>query len=130
MGALTRDPELKYLPNGNPVCEFGLAMNESWRDKDGNKHESVTFVDCVMFGKRGEAIAGYTKKGQPLYVEGRLKLETWEKDGQKRSKMRVLAEAFEFLSSGKRDGAPTGNTSAPPSDDDALAPDDSDSIPF
>lgn len=98
MGNLTRDPEVKYLPSQTPVCEFGLAVNRTWTGQDGVKKEETTFVDCTAFAKQAELLGKYKKKGDPLFIEGRLKLDQWEaQDGTKRSKMRVVIENFQFL---------------------------------
>jgi single-strand DNA-binding protein len=109
IGNLTRDPELKFLPSQTAVCEFGLAVNRTWTGQDGVKKEEVTFVDCSAFGRQAETLNKYVKKGNPLFIEGRLKLDQWEaQDGSKRSKMRVVIENFQFLSAGPRDGAGGG----------------------
>jgi len=99
-GNLTRDPELRYTTNNTPVCNFGVASNR----KRGEREETF-FGECEAWGKTAEAIDKFFAKGRPIYVEGRLKTEQWEdkKDGSKRSKTRVIVEAFEFLDS-KRDG--------------------------
>lgn len=98
MGNITRDVQLSYLPNQTPICEIGLAVNRTWTGQDGVKKEEVTFVDCTSFGKQAELLAKYKKKGDPLFIEGRLKLDQWEaQDGTKRSKMRVVIENFQFL---------------------------------
>lgn len=98
MGNLTRDPELKYLPNNTAVCEFGLAINHRWRDRDGNQREDVCFVDVSAFGKQGETINQYMSKGRPILVEGRLKLDTWQaQDGSKRSKHSIVVDNFQFV---------------------------------
>lgn len=115
MGNLTRDPELRYTPSGTAVCEFGLAVNRQWTTPDGEKREETCFVDCQMWGRRGEVISEYMRKGRPLFVEGRLQLDQWEgKDGQKRSRMRVVAENFEFIGGrsdeGNRGGARAGQS--------------------
>jgi len=103
MGNLTRDPELRYTPQGTAVGEFGLAINRQWKGPNGEKKEEVCFVDCQAWARGAEIISEYCKKGSSLFVEGRLKLDSWEgKDGQKRSRMRVVVENFQFL------GAPTG----------------------
>ncbi len=108
MGNLTRDPKLTFLPSQTPVCEFGLAVNRSWRGQDGEKREETCFIDCRLFRKQAETFNQYMSKGKPVLIEGRLELDTWEsQDGQKRSKHRVLVERFTFV--GSRDGA-----SAPP----------------
>jgi single-strand DNA-binding protein len=98
MGNLTRDPELKDLPSGTPLAEFGLAVNRTWTGQDGVKKEEVTFVDCTAFGRLAEVIQEYRKKGDPLFIEGRLKLNQWEaQDGSKRSKLSIIVEGFQFL---------------------------------
>lgn len=106
-GNLTRDPQLSYLPSGTPVCEFGLAINRKWKSQTGEMKEEVCFVDCRAFGRPGETINQYMTKGRPILVEGRLRFEQWEgKDGQKRSRLSVVAEGFQFL------GGPPGNRPA------------------
>jgi single-strand DNA-binding protein len=98
IGNLTRDPDLKYTPGNQAVCEIGLAVNRKYRTKEGEDREETTFVDCEAWGKQAEVLKQYMTKGKPLFVEGRLKLDTWEdKDGGKRSKMRVVIENFQFL---------------------------------
>jgi single-strand DNA-binding protein len=98
IGNLTRDPELKHTPGGQPVCEFGLAVNRKYRTKEGEDREETTFVDCEAWGKQAEVLKQYMSKGKPVFLEGRLKLDTWEdKEGGKRSKMRVVIENFQFL---------------------------------
>src|SRR5258708_4057160 len=99
-GNLTRDPEMRYTPKGMAIASFGLAVNRTWRDAEsGDLKEEVTFVDIDVFGKSAEAVAQYMKKGRPILVEGRLKLDTWDdkQTQQKRSKMKVVAESFQFL---------------------------------
>ncbi len=112
MGNLTRDPELKYLPNNTPVCEFGMAINHRWRDRDGNQREDVCFVDVSAFGKQGETINQYMSKGRAILIEGRLKLDSWQaQDGSKRSKHSVVVDNFQFV--GPREGgggAPGGES--------------------
>ena len=99
-GNLTRDPELKYTPNNTAVCNIGVASNRTWRDKDGQKQEEVTFVDCEAWGKTGEAINEYLTKGRPIFIEGRLKLDQWQdKEGQNRSKLKVVIDNFQFVDS-------------------------------
>lgn len=100
MGNLTRDPETKTLPNSETtVCNFALAVNRTWKDTDGNEREEVLFIDCAAFGRIGETIGQYLAKGRPIHIEGRLKLERWEKDGETRSKVRVIVEQFRFVDS-------------------------------
>lgn len=108
IGNLTRDPQLSYLPSQTPVVEFGLASSRKYKKQDGTLGEDTCFVDCQMFGKRAEVINQYLKKGDPLFVEGRLKFDSWEKDGQKRSKLRVFVENFEFLGKGGSGGGQGG----------------------
>lgn len=107
LGNLTRDPQLRYLPSNTAVCEFGLAVNRRWRDRDGNMKEDTCFVDVSCFGKPGETINQYMAKGKPILVEGHLRFDSWTgQDGQKRSKLTVVAENFQFV--GGRDGGGGG----------------------
>lgn len=101
MGNLTRDPELKATPKGTPVCQFSLAINRQWKTESGEKQEEVTYVDVEAWGKQAETIAKYVFKGKPLYVEGRLRLDQWEDKTtkEKRSRMKVVLEQFQFLDS-------------------------------
>lgn len=107
MGNLTRDPELRVTPKGTPICQFGLAVNRQFKMESGESREEVTFVDIEAWGKQGETIAKYCTKGRPLFVEGRLKLDTWEDKNtkEKRSKMRIVLENFQFLGDGRGGGA-------------------------
>jgi single-strand DNA-binding protein len=105
MGNLTRDPQLRYTPSQMAVCEFGLAVNRKSRLNSGEMKEEVTFVDITAWGKQAENISKYVTKGRPLYVEGRLTFDQWTgQDGQKRSKLRVTLENFQFLDSGRGGG--------------------------
>ena len=98
VGRLTRNPQLSQLPSGSSVCEIGLAVNNRWRDKEGQQREDVCFVDCRVFGKQAETLNQYMSKGRQLLVEGRLELDQWEApDGSKRSKHRVMIQTFQFL---------------------------------
>ena len=99
MGHLTRDPELKTLPNSDTqVCDFALAVNRRWKDGSGNDREEVLFIDCAAFGKTGQTIGESLTKGRPIHIEGHLRLEQWEQeDGQRRSKIRVVVEQFRFV---------------------------------
>jgi len=102
-GNLTRNPGVKFLANDLAVANFGLAVNEKYKDKDGNKKESVTFFDCEAWGRTAELIGQYLNKGNPCYVEGKLRLDTWDdKDGQKKSKLKIVVDVVQFLG-GKRD---------------------------
>ena len=114
MGNLTRDPEIRYTPSGMAVASFGLAINHRWKDKtSGEMREEVTFVDIDAWGRNAELAGQYLAKGRPLFVEGRLKLDSWEdkNTGQKRSKLKVVCERFQFL--GTRGDAPGGGAGAP-----------------
>lgn len=102
MGNLTRDPELRQTPTGQSVCSFGLALNRSWKNQQGELQEAVDFVDVVAWGPLGERVSQYVTKGRPVLVTGRLQSRNWEQDGQKRSKLEVLALDVTFL--GSRDG--------------------------
>lgn len=107
MGNLTRDVELRAA-GSTQVGNFGLAVNRNWIGQDGQKHEEVTFVDCESWGKTAENMAKFFSKGRPVFIEGRLKLDQWEKDGQKHSKIRVVVETFQFVDS-KPGGGGGGN---------------------
>lgn len=109
IGNLTRDPEVKYTPKGTAIAEIGLAINRNYTTESGEKREETTFVDIELFGRLAEIAGEYLKKGRPVFIEGRLKLDTWDdkQTGQKRSKMRVVGEGLQLL------GAKDGETSAP-----------------
>ncbi|HEY1835890.1 MAG TPA: single-stranded DNA-binding protein [Candidatus Saccharimonadales bacterium] len=100
MGNLTRDPETRTIPSGQTVTNFGLAVNRTWRGADGTNQESVSYIDCVAWGKTGEIVAQYMQKGRPILVSGRLDQRSWEQDGQKRSKVEVIVEDFNFVGGG------------------------------
>ncbi len=114
IGNLTRDPELRVTPKGTAICQFGLAISRSFKDESGQTREEATFVDIEAWGKQGELIAKYCTKGRPLFVEGRLRFDQWEdkQTQQKRSKLKVVLENFQFLG-GREGGAPgAGGSSA------------------
>jgi single-strand DNA-binding protein len=115
-GNLTRDPEVRYTPKGTAIAKIGLAINRSWKNEAGETKEEATFVDIDAFGRQAEVISQYLKKGAPILVEGRLRLDQWDdkQTGQKRSKLGVVLEGFQFLSSG-RDGGGGGSRSGPSS---------------
>ena len=105
IGNLTRDPDVRMMSNGRPVCNFGLALNRSYKDGEGNRKEETTFVEVESFGPRAEAVGRFFTKGRSIFIEGRLKLDQWEsKEGEKRSALRVVLDSFEFVDS-KQDGA-------------------------
>jgi single-strand DNA-binding protein len=118
VGNLTRDPELRYTPSGTAIAKLALAVNRSWRTETGETREEVTFVDVDAFGKQAETIGQYLRKGRPILVEGRLKMDQWEdkQTGQKRSRLGVVLEVFRFLDSsqGRGEGGAPPAASAPP----------------
>ena len=138
VGNLTRDPELRYTPKGTAVVRLGVAVNRQWKTDSGEGREEVTFVDVDAFGRQAEVIAQYLKKGRPILVEGRLKYETWDdkQTSQKRSKLMVVLESFQFLDSGRKDdGAPApaaarkpGTESGPATVEEGAPMDDD--VPF
>jgi single-strand DNA-binding protein len=107
-GNLTRDPELRYTPKGTAVAKIGLAVNRTWKTESGESKEEVTFIDIEAWGRQAEVIAQYMRKGRPLLVEGRLKLDTWEDKNthQKQSKLKVVLESFSFIDSKGTDAGP------------------------
>ena len=131
IGNLTRDVQLSYLPSQTAVAEFGLAINHRFKKQDGTEVKDVCFVDCQMFGKRAEVLVKYLVKGDPLFIEGRLKYESWKSDdGTKRNRTRVLIENFEFL--GGREEKQNEQESQPEAqgDNQNYKPDVNDGIPF
>jgi single-strand DNA-binding protein len=148
MGNLTRDPELRYIPSGAAVTDVGLAVNDRRKNAQGEWVEETTFIDITLWGRTAEVASEYLSKGSPVLIEGRLKFEQWEKDGQKRSKLKVVGERMQMLGSpgGGRGGGGGGrpraaqdnqySQAAPPEEDYGQAPaEDSgsgggDDIPF
>jgi single-strand DNA-binding protein len=146
-GNLTRDPELRYTPKGTAVCKISLAVNRTWKSESGESKEEVSFVDVEAWGRQGEVIAQYMRKGRPLLVEGRLKQDTWEDKNthQKQSKLKVVLESFSFIDSNRPEGAggggapsgeasrrppaPSANKPAESAEGDAAGPEDDD-VPF
>ena len=131
MGHLTRDIELRATQGGTAVANLGLAVNHKWKDKSGEKREEVSFFDCEAWGSTAETLARYLGKGDPVFIDGRLKQDTWEADGQKRSKIKVVIESFQFIG-GKREAEPQGPPAKNPSYrslKEAARVDDSD-VPF
>ena len=131
LGNLTRDPQLSYTPSQTAIVEFGLAINRNWTGKDGQKKEETCFVNCKSFGKQAETINKYLTKGRPVFVEGRLSFSSWEaQDGSKRSKLEVVIENFQFISSGgggNSGGGGANQAAAAPAANNAPSDDD---IPF
>lgn len=116
IGNLTRDPELRHTPKGTAVSEISLAINRNWTNEQGQKQEDTTFVEVTLWGRQAEVVQQYVTKGSPIYIEGRLQLDSWDdkETGKKRSKLRVIGENFQFLSS-KPSGQSGGGTSTPQS---------------
>jgi single-strand DNA-binding protein len=112
MGNLTRDPELRTTPNGQNVASFSLAVNRSWKNAAGEQQEAVDYIDCNIWGKPAEIITQYMKKGSGILVSGRLQQRSWEQEGQKRSKVEVVVEDFNFVGGdrGEGGGAPSGGS--------------------
>ena len=108
MGNLTRDPELRQTPNGQDVCSFSLALNRSYKGADGNWQEATDFIDVVAWGPLGERVAQYLGKGRPCLVNGRLQSRSWEQEGQKRSKVEVVAQDVTFLGGAGSEGGSGG----------------------
>jgi single-strand DNA-binding protein len=123
IGNLTRDPELRVTPKGTAICQFGLAVNRQFKDESGQSRDETTFVDIEAWGKQGELVSKYLTKGSPAMVEGRLKFDQWEDktSGQKRSKLKVVLDNVQFLSSGR---GVAGGSAAPAEEggDAAAAP--------
>jgi single-strand DNA-binding protein len=146
LGNLTRDPEVRYTPKGTAVTELGMAVNRVYTAENGEKREETTFVDVTLWGRTAEIAGEYLKKGRPVFIEGRLQLDTWDdkQSGQKRSKLKVVGEGLQLLGSprgagggggggdeesGGGGGGPRASRPAPPPKPSASEPDD-DEIPF
>ncbi|MBV8377558.1 MAG: single-stranded DNA-binding protein [Verrucomicrobia bacterium] len=144
IGNLTRDPEIRYTPKGTPVTEIGLAVNRVYSGEDGERKEETTFVDVTLWARQAEIAGQYLKKGRPVFIEGRLQLDSWDdkQTGQKRSRLRVVAENLQLLGSRQEGEAPAPSTftprrppasSAPPARPEPRDPDldaEPDDIPF
>ena len=112
-GNLTRDPELRATPNGTQVCSFGLAVNRVYKDASGANKETVSFFDCVCWGKQGETISQYAKRGTAMLVSGRLEQRSWDDkaSGAKRSRVEIIVEEFNFLGGGEGGNTGRGKSS-------------------
>jgi len=135
LGNLTRDPEVRYTPKGTAIAEISLAINRYRKADDGSKQEEVTFVDVVLWGRTAEIAQQYTSKGNPVFIEGRLKLDQWDdtETGKKRSRLRVVAENLQLLpkSGGAPQNSPQPETrSTTPPKPAADFDNDDDDIPF
>ena len=125
IGNLTRDPEIRYTPKGTAVAEIGIAINRVFSGEDGEKREEVTFVDVTLWSRLAELAEQYLKKGRPVFIEGRLQLDSWDdkQTGQKRSRLRVIAENLQFLGArGEGEPGATGGAPAPRRPGPAPAP--------
>lgn len=145
IGNLTHDPELRYTPKGTAIAKIRVAVNRTWKSETGETKEEVTYVDVDSFGRQAETLAQYMKKGRPIMIEGRLRYETWEdkQSGQKRSKLGVVMETFQFLDFGGRGAegsapaakpaaaTPAAASASPPETPEPDAPPpESDDVPF
>ena len=147
MGNLTRDPEVRYTPKGTAVTELGIAVNRIYTGENGEKREEVTFVDVTVWGRTAENVGEYLRKGRPVFIEGRLQLDSWEdkQSGQKRNKLKVVADNVQFLGSrgsggggggseegdeAPRSGTGGGARKVPPTKSSGPAEPDDDEIPF
>ena len=135
LGNVTRDPEVRYTPKGSAVCDLGVAVNRNYTTDSGEKREEVTFVDVTLWGRTAEVASEYLKKGRPVFVEGRLQMDTWDdkQTGQKRTRLRVVAENMQLLGGrppgGGEASGESRQASAPPKKSAASEPDE-DEIPF
>lgn len=121
-GNLTRDPQVRFLSNEKAVTNFGLAINNRYRDKNGESKEEVTFVDVTCWGRTAELVGQYLTKGSSCLIEGRLKLDSWEQDGERKSKLTVTAESVQFLDSRKSEGRPPPQQRSEPQDSAPSVP--------
>lgn len=130
IGNLGGDPEIRYLPNGSAVANFTIAVNESWKDKEGAKQERVEWVKIVVWGKLAEICAEYLHKGKQVYIEGRMQTRQWDdKEGNKRYTTEIVASQMLMFGS-KGDGQAKTETAEPRSDPSGPPPVDEDDIPF
>ena len=138
LGNLTRDPEVRYTPKGSAVCDLGIAVNRVFTTEAGERREEVTYVDVVLWSRLAEIAGEYLKKGRPVFIEGRLQMDSWEdkQSGQKRTKLRVVGESMQLLGSRPGGGAEMGEEhrqstkpNPPPKSTTAAEPDE-DEIPF
>ena len=132
IGNLTRDPDVRMMTNGRPVCNFGLALNRSYKDAEGNRKDETTFVDVESFGPRAEAVGRFFTKGRAIFIDGRLKLDQWEsKEGEKRSALKQESGST-APRSGEQTAPPQANE-PPPKPSPAPAPESNDlddDVPF
>ena len=131
IGNLTRDPELRHTPKGTAVSEISMAINRVWNNDQGQKQEETTFVEVTLWGRQAELAQQYLTKGRPVYIEGRLNLDTWDdkETGKKRSKLRVIGENMQFLSSGTGAGGGGGGGGSSERSSQASSPSQRQSSP-
>ena len=146
VGNLTRDPEVSYLPSGKALAKIRMAINNKYKTASGEDRDEICYVNVVVWGKQGEACGQYLSKGSPLLVEGRLKYDEWEKDGQKQNRLEVVADRTQFIGAPKRSAeysdsadSPAGEIhpaqvtrggATPPSSGDGAPAGDEDNLPF
>lgn len=131
LGNLTRDPEVRYTPGGSAVAEIGLAHNESYFDKASNSRKEITtFVDVTLWGRTAEVASEYLSKGSQILIEGKLRLDQWESDGQKRSKLKVVADNMQMLGGPRKEAGDAVGASVGAATGDDVVPDDDDDVPF
>lgn len=128
IGNLTRDPELRSLQGGKSVCNFGIAINERWKDAQGNWKDKTTFVDVTAWGKTADVVGNYLEKGSLVAIDGRLDLEQWESDGQKRSKLKVVVDTLQMLD--RKEQRPTDDKPAQSKRNQRQESAPDDDIPF
>ena len=133
-GRLTRDVQLKRTPSGSAVADIGLAVNRAFTDASGQKREETCFVDVVLWRKQAELCHKYLRKGSPIFIEGRLTFDSWEdKEGQRRSKLKVVADNFQFIGgdrAAREEYAPAAAADAPETAPDDAPPEPAGDIPF
>ena len=129
VGNLTRDPELRYTPSGTPVCDIGLAVNDRRKNPNGEWVEETTFVDVTLWARTAEVASEYLGKGSQVLIEGRLKLDSWETDGQKRSKLKVVGERLQMLGAPRGGGGGGGGGRPMPDESEYSQEGDSHSAP-
>ncbi len=136
LGNVTRDPEVRYTPKGSAVCDLGVAVNRAYTTDSGEKRDEATFVDVTLWGRTAEVASEYLKKGRPVFIEGRLQMDTWDdkQTGQKRTRLRVVAENMQLLggrpSGGKSETPEEGRQTTAPPKSSATSEPDEDEIPF
>ena len=135
LGNVTRDPEVRYTPKGSAVCDLGIAVNRAYTTDSGEKREEVTFVDVTLWGRTAEVASEYLKKGRPVFIEGRLQMDSWDdkQTGQKRTRLRVVAENMQLLggrSAGGGDATGESRQTTAPPKKSAAPESDEDEIPF